>query len=233
VATTLDTVIRRAMRRYGLAPNAEDALLNQNLMVERVNELLQELADEGAGFREEFTLNLSSSTGVHALSSRVIRIEDGTVRIDYAGDGLFSTRPRQVEEPYLRRLEGSLEYREAGTPSWYYTQRGTVADAMLALVLYPQSNTARTGGLKLWARSYPAALVVTTDTLPLQLGEERFLIPGICLALAEVECSRGRRDAPLQYWASRWQQALTDFADVVEDGSRGNRRRIHFGGDDC
>src|SRR5438067_341989 len=119
MATTWQTIYDRAKRRYGYTTGEEDGLLTDALFLDRVNELLTQMADQAGGFREEFTLNL-------------------------------------------------------------------------------------------------------------QLGEERFLVPGICLALAETELSRGRRDAPVALWADRWERALTQYADVVEESLRGNRRHVRF-----
>jgi len=225
--TTWETVRKRACRRYGLAPEVEDALLSVPLFLDRVNELLQELAQVGGGFREEFTLDLPTTAAV-ALSSRVLRVLDGTVRVDADGDGVFETEPEYAQEEELRACYGALENQPAGVPAYYYLQRGSAADAMVSLVLHPRAETARTGGLKVACRTSPAAVTAAADTLPLQAHEERFLIPGICLALAETELSRGRRDAPLALWDGRWEKALTDYADSVEDSTRSNSRRVIY-----
>jgi hypothetical protein len=233
MATTWETVRKRACRRYGLAPEVEDALLSVPLFLDRVNELLQGLAQVGGGFRETFTVDLPTTAAV-ALSARVLRVLDGTVRVDYDGDGVFETEPELAQEGELRRCFGALESAPAGVPDYYYTQRGsavTESASMLALVLHPRSAVARTGGLQMTCRVSPAAVTAGTENLPLQAAEERFLIPGICLALAETELSRGRRDAPVALWEARWEKALTDYADAVEDSTRGDQRRVLHTGD--
>jgi hypothetical protein len=231
VSTTLASVIARAKRRYGLDDATVDPFLSDTLFIDRVNECLKEAGEQAGGFREEFTLNLSSSTGRHALSSRVLSVVDGSVRVDYDGSGNFYTEPARSDEDELRHYYGALDQVAAGVPDYYYLQRAATVDAMLELVLFPRSDTARTGGLKLWALTVPADLTATSDTLPVQLTEERYLLPGLMLALAEAQANRGRADAPVAYWSSRWAQALTDWRTSVEVAQRGTLRRIHHTGD--
>lgn len=224
---TWSALLQRARRRYGLESLADDALLNDLLFLDRVNEILREFALKAGGFREEFTVNLPTTAAV-ALSPRVIRILDDTLRIDYDGDGIFEIAPQLVPEQTLRKWFGVLETADAGTPAYFYMQRGSTAESMVNLVLYPRSDTAQTSGIKLAARTTPAAITTGTDSLPLQEGEEPYLIPGICLALAETELSRGRKDAPIELWERRWEQAKTDYTDFVEDTTRVGRRVVQY-----
>ena len=96
MSTTWQTVYDRAKRRYGYTTGEEDSLLTDALFLDRVNELLAQMGDQAGGFREEFTLNLplgtASSLGAIALSSRVIRIVDGSVRLDYDQSGSFTSQ---------------------------------------------------------------------------------------------------------------------------------------------
>lgn len=231
MATTWEAVRRRACRRYGLAPEVEDALLSVPLFLDRVNELLQELAQVGGGFREEFSLTLPAGATA-PLSDRVLRVLDGTVRLDYDGDGRWEVEPQPAQEEDLRSCFGALENATPGVPEYYFTQRGSTGAGMLSLQLYPPSNVERADGLRVSCRVAPAEVTEAASVLPLQAAEERFLIPGICLALAETELSRGRRDAPVTLWDARWEKALADYADLVEDSTRGDRRRIIFVGAD-
>lgn len=226
---TWQQVFDRAKRRYGLATDTEDMLLVDGLFKDRVNELLSELAHVGGGCREELTLDLPT-TPTLPLSERVIRIVDGTVRVDYDGDGSFEQEPKAVQEEELRAEHGVLENQAAGAPQHYYTQRGAVAGQMLNLVLFPRSDVARPNAVKLWARTTPAPIDEPDNELPLQQGEERFLVPGICLALAEAEASRGGQQAPVALWDARWERALRDYADLVEDGLRGDQRCLGHAG---
>ncbi|MGV3720083.1 MAG: hypothetical protein ACO1SX_04155 [Actinomycetota bacterium] len=226
---TWQQVFDRAKRRYGLATDTEDLLLVDGLFMDRVNELLSELAHVGGGCREELTLDLPLSPTL-PLSERVIRIVDGTVRVDYDGDGIFEQEPKAAQEEELRAEHGVLENQSPGAPQHYYTQRGAVAGEMLNLVLFPRSDLARAGAVKLWARTTPVPISGPANELPLQQGEERFLVPGICLALAEAEASRGGQQAPVALWDARWERALRDFADLVEDGLRGDQRCIGHAG---
>jgi hypothetical protein len=210
-----------------LAPEVEDALLSVPLFLDRVNELLQELAQVGGGFREEFSLTLPAGAEV-ALSTRVLRVIDGTVRVDHAGDGTYAVEPQLAQEEELRACFGVLENAGPGVPAYYFTRRGSTADGMLALVLHPASDVQRADGVRLACRVAPAEVTAADAELPLQAAEERFLIPGICLALAETELSRGRRDAPVTLWDARWEKALADYADLVEDSTRGERRRVIY-----
>lgn len=226
MSTTWDTIRRRAGARYGLAAGAEDALLNEPLFLARVNELLQEVAENARAFRQEFTIDLPTSNPT-ALDSRVLDLIEQTMRADTDGDGVYETEIGWADEQRLRREWGVVENLPAGTPCCYFTQRGSVAGAMLGLVLLPVPSTARTNGLKFSAYVYPAAITQASDALPLQLGEERFLIPGICYCLAQVEASRGRRDAPLAFWQAEWAKSLADWIEAVEETLQGDVRRIH------
>ena len=227
MAVTWEAVRRRACRRYGLAPEVEDALLSVPLFLDRVNELLRELAQVAGGFREELTVDLPLTAEV-PLGGRVLRVLDGTVRVDRDGDGVYELEPLLVPEAELRSGLGVLENRPAGAPAYYYTQRGSAAGELVALVLYPRSDTEQVQGVKLTARVSPGEITGPESPLPLQEAEERFLIPGICLALAETELSRGRRDAPVALWDARWEKALAEYADLVEDSTRGDRRRVQY-----
>jgi hypothetical protein len=208
-----------------LASEVEDALLSVPLFLDRMNELLQELAQVGGGFREEFTLELPA-TATAPLSDRVLRVMEGTVRLDYDGDGRYEVELQWAQEEDLRNCFGVLENAPAGVPAYYFTQRGSTGAGLLSLQLYPASDVVRAGGLRVSCRVAPAEVTDSASVLPLQTAEERFLIPGICLALAETELSRGRRDAPVALWDARWEKALTDYADLVEDSTRGNQRRV-------
>lgn len=224
---TWASVRDRAKDRYGLA-RSSDQLLTDELFLGRVNELLADFADVGKGFRESFTLNLSGSSRAHALDERVRQVIEGTVRVDYDGSTQFRNHLRFLGELGLREAFGDIELTPASVPAYWYVQRGMASGSTMNLMIYPQSDTARTGGLKLEAR-VTAAAVTEGSSLPVQLGEERFLIPGICLALAECELSRGAQGAggKIELWERRWEQALARYADLVEDGTRGDRRRIH------
>jgi hypothetical protein len=233
VSVTVQTLMDRAKRRVGLVTGMEDDLLTQQLFLDRVNEILQEFAQWGDGFREELSVDLLSSSAVHPLSSRVLRVIPNTVRVDYDGSSSWLTEPERVTEELLRNYyqedSGVLENIAAGTPLYYYTGRGSAADATLALVLHPKSDRAVTSGIKFWAQTTPALLTVLTATVPVQLHEERFILPGICAALAQVEANRDSKRLPqLQFWEAKWERARTDYVDQVEDGLRGSTRRILY-----
>lgn len=229
MATTLATLLSRSKRRYGLDASTDDDLLSNNLFIDRVNEVLQEAAEECDAFREEFTLNLSGTVAKHTLSTRLLSIVEGTLRIDYDGSGNYSCEPERMDEGELREYFGPLESVDAGEPQYYYTQREAAADAALSLYLAPRSNVARTNGIKFWAQVVPTVLTATSDSLPVQVNEERFLIPGLIVALARCEFFRGRPDGPriVAQAEADWRQALAQWADVVGDSLDGSYRRIH------
>jgi hypothetical protein len=227
MATTLATLLSRCKRRYGLDSSADDDLLSNALFIDRVNEVLQEAAEFGA-FREEFTLNLSGTVAKHTLSTRLLSIVEGTVRVDYDGSGDFTCEPERMDESELRAYYGPLENLEAGVPAYYYLQRELTADATLSLYLAPRSDTARTNGLKFWAEVVPTVLTATSDSLPVQISEERYLIPGLLVAASRCEFFRGRPDGPriVAQAEADWQQALADWADALGDTLDGGTRRI-------
>lgn len=224
MATVWDTLRRRAVRRYGLAPGAEDPLLNDPLYLDRVNELLQEAAETTRAFRESFTYNLASPT---VLSNRILQVIEGTVRADLDGSGQYLTDLDRGDEQELRRVFGPLETVAASSPMFWHITRGDLADGELNLQLTPRPSQTVTNGLQLQAYVYPLPIVNLSDTMPLQVGEERHLLPGLCYALAQTEASRGRRDAPLAYWQAEWDRALAAWTDAVEDTLHGDFRRIH------
>jgi hypothetical protein len=233
MALTWETLYARAKRRYGLEVGGEDNLLVDRLFLDRVNEVLRELAAPSGAFREEFSLALTAAS-LHALDTRIISVIEHTVRIDYDGSGDFLTELDFADEQTLRRQYGALENEPAGQPEYWYPLRGATTDATLRLALFPPSDRAVSPGIRFSARVVPAELTLPASTLPVQAGEEGLLIPGICMCLAEVELSRGSQGAggKLEMWERRWNEAKTAFADRVEDGLRAGRRRIHYLPDD-
>lgn len=226
MATPWSTVLARAKARYGLDRSTADAVHPDTFFLDRLNEILQEGGELGA-FREEFTLNLPTTAAV-TISSRIIRIIEGTLRIDYDGSGDYSLEPTFIDEATLRSVYGPVEHDDASEPLYYYLQRGSAADDSLRLILEPRSDTARTNGIKFQAQVYPTAVALTTDNLPLQVGEERFLIPGLCLAIAQAEANAGRPDAPIALWASEHAAAMQDWRDRIENSLRGRTRQVHY-----
>lgn len=229
---TFGSLMAQARRRMGLQANIEQAPFTDPLFYDRVNEILRAFAHEG-GYREEFTLNLSGSSAVHALSSRVVQVIENTVRVDWDGSGAYATTPCAADEDALRARYGVLEIEAASIPEFYYTQRGATADAMLNLVFFPRSDTARTSGVKFWARCAPAAVTGPSTSLPVQDHEVPLILPGLCLALAEAGLSAGLttfNDVGL--WEGRWERALRTYADTIEDSQRSGPRTVHQTNDD-
>lgn len=226
---TWATIFDRAKRRYGLATDVEDGLFVDRLFLDRVNELLAEMATTAEAFREELTLDLAA-TATLALPENVVRVVEDSVRVDYDGDGTYELEPELVQERTLRRAVGNPERVAAGPPEQYYTQRGSAAGAMLSLVLFPRPGVAVTDGVLLSAVVTPEEITGPESALPLQRHEERFLSPGICLALAEAELSRGAAGAAgkVEHWRGQWEVALRDFSDLVEDGQRGDARGVVY-----
>lgn len=230
MSTTLDVVAARCKRRLAIPDDASDPVWSDDLFLDLANEKLREAAEVVRGWREEFTLNLSGSSPLHTLSNRITRLTDETLRVDYDGSGNFTVWPRLEDEQALRRENGPLESVTASVPYAYYTKRADTVDAMLQLVLFPQSDTARTNGIKFSAEVYPVALTSTSDTLPVQQGEERFFIAGMLYGCAQVLFNQGRADgaALTGYWRGQWEQALTDWEEAVERSLSGTRRRVQF-----
>jgi hypothetical protein len=227
-AITWETLFGSAKRRYGLAARIEDGLLTDQLFLDRVNELLRELALV-APFREEFTVNLPT-TAILSLDTRIISIVDQTVRADYSGSGNYELELDYCAEQTLRRLDGVLENVPAGTPAYWYTLRGSAGDASLRMAIHPRSDQAVTNGLKFSARVVPAAITAADSKIPVQDAELPYLIPGICVCLGEVELSREvvAADRKIALWERRWKESQTAFADAIEDSLRTGRRRIHY-----
>jgi hypothetical protein len=226
MAVTWATLRARAQRRYGLAAGTDDPFFADALFLDAANDALKQLARNGA-FVEDFSLNLSTSLLTN-LGGRVLRVVDGTLRLDYAGDGQFLTVPERTTERALRSAYGALEVHAAGKPSFYYTRRGVASGAALRLGLFPRSDRAVVSGLAFSALVYPTPLALDADTLPLQDGEEDLLLPGILLTIAEADANRGRADGIVQLWAPRWREALASLADAVEDSRRGDSREVVY-----
>ena len=238
MATTWGTLQKRAVRRYGLLVDREDELLNDLLFQDRLNEIFREWAVAAGGWREEFTINLSGSSPLHALSERIVNVIENTVRCDYDSSGEFTYELIFSDEQRLRADYGVLENWDAGVPRAYYLQRGlTNAAGMLRMALFPQSDTAVTNGLKFWAEVTPDEITAATTNLPVQTSEEGPLLAGICLALAETELSRGDQSARVRVdlWETRWEAAKKTYADAIENSQRAGYRRVHVlpDGHDC
>lgn len=231
--TTAETLGKRAARRYGWRPGVEHDLFTEPYLIDRLNEILADFARESGGFREEMTLDLKT-VSAHPLSGRVIRLIGKSVRIDYDGDGEFGLEVGFKYEEELRHLYGPLENYDASSPSFYYTQRGNLADAAWQLMLFPASDTARADGIKFWARTSAPVLTAIGDKMPLQQNEEHLILPGFCVAFAETELSRGDNGAgaKLQYWAAAWEKSKEKMVDIVEDGLRAERRSVIYLSDD-
>jgi len=233
--TTFQTLFDRAKRRYGLTTDEEDAVLVHPLLYDRVNECLQRMAEGTSAFEQEFQADLPVGSGI-GLSSPIVcsnllyDIVDGTLRIDYDGSSQWLFEVYLQDDHELRERFGPLEVVGNGTPLYYYVNRGSGAASMFNLFLFPASDRAVTGGVRFRGSVYPPPITGPTDTLWLQKGEERFLIAGIALGMAEAEASRGRKDAPLALWDKRWEEGLDQFYTVVRQNVQGTRRKIHY---DC
>lgn len=225
MATTVEDMMGRAARMYGWHAGVEHEVFTHKYFVDRLNERLAEMADKAGGWREEFTINLATTMN-HALSLRVIRIIDNTVRVDYDNDAVFELEPQLISEDELRNSHGVLDSYDASSPSYYYTQRGSTSADPWNLMLFPKSDTAVTNGVKLWARTTATVITAIGDNLPLQQGEERILMPGLMYSFAQTELNRGVKGAPVGYWQDEWKKALDDMIDRVEDGMRGSHRRV-------
>lgn len=228
---TWDTLKKRATRRYGLLVDREDELLNDALFLDRVNEIFREWAIMSGGWREEFTINLSGSSPLHTLSTRVVNIVENTVRCDYDSSGEYEYELPHRDETLLRTEYGVLETWDAAVPNCFYLQRGVSnSDGMLKLVLFPQSDTAVTNGIKFWAEVTPSEITATSTVLPVQESEEPHLIAGICMALAETEFSRGDAGARarVDLWEQRWAAGKKAYADAIADSRRAGPARVTY-----
>jgi hypothetical protein len=105
-----------------------------------------------------------------------------------------------------------------------------------ALTSSTASHTAATGTVK-WdlhnliygAWVYPSELIADSDRPALDSSEHDRLIPAICWGMAELERSRGRGDAPVEYWQAQAADKALELFEVIRRGTREAPRTAQVG----
>ena len=210
--------------RYGGSRwNDEDALWNQVVLNDCVNEAHRDLAQRLLVYRQTQTYNITASDGIVELDCNVIEILPNTVEIS-----LSSHWRRLTHVPEERLLYGYGSFREiTDTDPWaYWLQAGDTFEQHRLLRLFPEPQTTVSSGLKLDAFIYPADMTADTHTPALQPAEHRHLIPLVCLRMAELDLSRGRQDAPVAYWRQQAEEALTTLKRTLTRFRRPGPRMI-------
>ena len=109
MATPFSAVLGRAQGRYGLPDAADDPLLSNQLFLDRVNEVLQEAAEECRAFRKEFSVDLSGTDNPQNAELRIPHPE-----------GTMSATHQRLGKP----AGGGQECYEVGTCYTPYPRRG-------------------------------------------------------------------------------------------------------------
>lgn len=76
---------------------------------------------------------------------------------------------------------------------------------------------------------YPPELSADTDRPALDASEHDRLIPAICWGMAELERSRGRQDAPVEYWQAQAADKALELFEVIRRGTREAPRTAQVG----
>jgi hypothetical protein len=76
---------------------------------------------------------------------------------------------------------------------------------------------------------YPADLSADTDRPALDTSEHDRLIPAICWGMAELERSRGRGDAPVEYWQAQAADKALELFEIIRRGTREAPRTAQVG----
>lgn len=225
----LSTIRMQALTRYGNTAaryGTEDELFPRAVMHDLINEAHRWLAEQTLCYRlrDEYDLPLGSGgKSSVALDCNVICLDDFTLRIQYGGT--WRTL-EYVDEEELYDTFDALEQTSNGVPQYYYLRMGSAIDAQQYLELYPGSDTAVTSGVRVEAYIYPALMSAETDSPALQPGYHPKLIPAICWKMAEMDLSRGVRDAPVLYWKGEAQQAAQELKDLIDLAKRPEPRRV-------
>jgi len=76
---------------------------------------------------------------------------------------------------------------------------------------------------------YPSELSADTDRPPLDASEHDRLIPAICWGMAELDRSRGRQDAPVEYWQGQAADKALELFETIRRGTREAPRTAQVG----
>lgn len=213
---TLTEIRQIAKGRYGLARTAtEDALFTDTVLTDLVNEAHRWLAREAWLYYEsDRTETLVNAQRRYALDSDVIRLDPATVRINFGGS--YAVLAHRLQGSLMQQY-GALESTADGTPVAFFLAGGELTnDEGTVVTLYPAPNGAGTLLYAAWV--YPAALANDSDRPPFQASEHDRLIPAVCWKMAELDRSRGRAEAPVEYWAQMAVQAKDELLRAQRDG---------------
>lgn len=228
---TLAQLRKRALGRYGLTGaylGAEDSLFPLPLVADVLNEKHRALAEWTRCYRETQTYTIpvsSSGLSTVSLNCNLIEIVPGTVRA-YQGSVWGDLLPQA--EYAQRGTYGPFEQLSTGTALYYYPRVGSAVGGQRVLELAPGVTTAITNGLKLDAYVYPGNLTAETDAPALQVAEHPVLLKLCCWALAEIELSRGRADAPLAYWQAEAMREAEELRRVIDGFKNPGYRRVVY-----
>jgi len=76
---------------------------------------------------------------------------------------------------------------------------------------------------------YPAELTADSDRPALDASEHDRLIPAICWGMAELDRSRGRQDAPVEYWQGQAADKALELFETIRRGTREAPRTAQVG----
>lgn len=225
----LSTLRKQALARYGNTAGrygTEDELFPRAVMHDLINEAHRWLAEQTLCYRlrDEYDLPLGSGgKSSIALDCNVICLDDFTLRIQY--QSTWRTLQYADEEQLYQHFD-AFEQSSNGTPLYYYLRMGSAIDAQQYLELYPGSDTAVTAGVRVEAYIYPALMSAEDSSPALQPGQHSKLIPAVCWKMAEMDLSRGVRDAPVAYWEAQAYRAMQELKELIDLAKRPEPRRI-------
>lgn len=205
--------IRQVVKgRYGLdRSTTADALFTDAVLNDLINEAHRTLARKAWLYKDtDRNETLVGGTKRYALDTDVIRIDPTTMRIVVSGT--YTTLLHR-NEGSLRFDAGPLESVSSGTPAYWWWEQGELTnDEQVVVQLHPTPSAAGTLYYSAWV--YPADLSADADRPKFSALEHDRLVPVTCWKMAEVERSRGRDDAPVEYWAQAAAQAIDELAGI-------------------
>lgn len=224
-----------AKGRYGLdRSTGEDSLFTNPVLNDLINEKHRWFASVAlCYYKHNFSTALVSGQSGYAGDPSVIEIDPKTVRVQSATN-TYAPLPLRLYSSLVSEW-GALEGKATGLPTCFWMRAGGSGDTndqSRVIEVYPVPGASQVGAsFKLWYGGwhYPVDLAADTDRPLLPAHEHDRLIPAICWGMAELERSRGRGDAPVEYWQAQAQDKALELFEIIRRGTREAPRTAQVG----
>jgi hypothetical protein len=222
---TIDTAAQQALEDYGRSGSATDGTFTSAILFARANRAHRYLADKAHLYRKDYLVDLPlGSTGYSevTLNDQIIRIDGEVKRVQILSGSTWVPLTRRTEQELVETY-GPLENAGNQQPHSYYELAGATSGKLLRI--FPGATAAVTNGLRFPAWVYPVADLTTGQSFAFDANEHDHLIPVICMYMARLDRSRGRRDAPVADWTLAAEDSAAELKRKLADFRRGSGTR--------